>query len=129
MGHHHNRIRLAALAACWLLAACVEVGPHPDSPTTEWPTGPTALPPTHLRGQVLDASSGSPVAGAKIEAVSQSGLSDPEGYYVLDGLRSGITVVLTTKVGYDTAQTIVPLEGGDKVLNVRLRMTTAGTLR
>lgn len=120
------RDRLIA-ATLLLLGACI--GPQGSHrPGYDGPTGPTRQAETHLRGTVIDQGTGAAIAGAVVETDEKRTTSAADGTYQIGGLTMLATTVITSHVGYDTARTLLPLEGGDKLWIVRLRPTVPPAL-
>lgn len=69
--------------------------------------------PLTIRGQVVDAESGSPVAGALVEPPDRRSarVTDPEGRFAIPDLRPGERLDVSL-LGYETARVSVPRDGG-----------------
>ena len=100
-----------------------------DTPTptaTATPT-PTPLPPPQLEGQVLDASSSEPLAGAQVAAGERQTTTDVEGRFLLADLAPGQYTVLITSADHDPVLSgIVDLHAGEQVV-VDATLPAAGT--
>ncbi|MEK0431407.1 MAG: hypothetical protein RL139_1211 [Gemmatimonadota bacterium] len=121
------RLRRGCLViATPLLAACgAEHGmDQSTNPAATWPAGPYRPAETNLRGTVIDQATSAPVGGARVEAGTVVWVTDSTGAYTLQRLTMLAVEVVTSRAGYDTARTLLPLEGGDKVFTVRLRAST-----
>lgn len=92
-----------------------------DAAETTWPTGPARPSETNLRGIVIDAVTLAPLPGAKVDAGVASSIADSLGTYNLQRLTMAAVDLVTTRTGYDTLKTLLPLEGGDKTFTLRLR--------
>ena len=78
--------------------------------------------PVVVRGRVIDAANGVPVAAARVEVGELSGLSGPDGRFMLGGVPAGASVIVVAAVGYRSSR--LPLEllpGLDAELTVRLQ--------
>ncbi|MFM8909906.1 MAG: hypothetical protein ACKOH8_04930, partial [Gemmatimonadota bacterium] len=95
-----------------------------DEADTEWPTGPVRPTETNLRGTVIDAVTLVPLPGAKVDAGVAASVADSLGTYNLQRLTMAAVDLVTTRNGYDTLKTLLPLEGGDKSFTIRLRAST-----
>lgn len=62
-----------------------------------------------VQGQVLDAASGDPIAGASVHASRSqvASTSDADGYFVLDGVPASSPLVIAAKEGYEFASVAV----------------------
>ena len=83
-----------------------------------------------VRGNVIDATSGEPVAFATVQLLGASGVgttTDYEGFFTLAGLDPGSYTLAASYVGYDTARADVQL-GPDAVEYVRLLVTEGVSL-
>ncbi|MBI4759087.1 MAG: carboxypeptidase-like regulatory domain-containing protein, partial [Chloroflexi bacterium] len=84
------------------------------------------LRPNLVSGAVTDVETGSPLAGAKVEAEGLSGVADDSGHFQLKRVKRGAQLVFVAP-GYRTAQ--VPWQGENPV-NVSLRPNVvSGTVR
>ncbi|MEW6232365.1 MAG: putative glycoside hydrolase [Chloroflexota bacterium] len=84
------------------------------------------LRPNLVTGTVTDVETGSPLAGAKVEADGLSVVADDAGHFQLKRVKGGARLVFGAP-GYRTAQ--VPWQGGNPV-NVSLRPNVvSGTVR
>ena len=93
-----------------------------DGGKKESPAPPPAA--TVLAGQVMDAISKAPVAGAKIAAVgtSQQAETDAAGRFRLDGLRSGKMDLEAAAPGYAAQRIALELkDGAETSVNVELK--------
>lgn len=91
-----------------LLALCAGAAVHAQTAT--------------VRGNVIDADTGEPVAFATVRVLGSDGLgttTDLEGFFNLSGLQPGRYVLAASFVGYDTARTELAL-AADDVKYVRL---------
>ena len=120
-----RRVRLTVPPLVLVVAA---LGCDPDlfartkaEAETEWPTGPVRPTETNLRGTVIDAVTLAPLPGAKVDAGVASSTADSLGNYNLQRLTMAAVDLVTTRSGYDTLKTLLPLEGGDKTFTLRLR--------
>ena len=122
---HFRLLRPALLVSSLLVgfASCLPTNDALDEKVVDWPTVP-APHIAHLRGRVVDFTTGQPIAGAKVDIGAASTISGPDGSYALGDLRIEAGDLETTKVGYDTARTLIPLTGGEYAFNPRLRPAT-----
>ncbi|MES3033805.1 MAG: carboxypeptidase-like regulatory domain-containing protein [Gemmatimonadota bacterium] len=121
--------RLVGLLACVIpLAACGSEYTLPTDGSAE--RGNTApVPITNIRGRVLDLLTGAPVAGARIEASgATTATSAADGSYNLQSVQLNIALVVATRAGYDSTSTLLPLTGGDRILNFSLRQSVSATI-
>jgi len=109
-------------------ASDVRPGPGPGDPAAEGgtPAGALAAGPAIVRGTAVDASSGRPLAGVRIEG--PGGLvdtSDPDGRFELAGLPLGVSgeLVARTDDGRTGRNKLRPLTAGalEVVVFVRSR--------
>lgn len=117
-------MRLVRLSLCALpLVGCggADGTDQSTNPAATWPAGPYRPAETNLRGTVIDQATLAPIGGAKVEAGTVSWVTDSTGAYTLQRLTMLAIEVVTSRAGYDTARTLLPLEGGDKVFTVRMR--------
>lgn len=105
------------------LGSCLPGNDALDEKVVDWPTVP-APHIAHLRGRVLDFTTGQPIAGAKVDIGVASTISGLDGSYTLGDLRIEAGDLETTRVGYDTARTRLALPRGDTQFTVRLRAAT-----
>lgn len=112
----HRLLLFASLS----LAACGGAFIDPK-PSTATPTGPAPIPETNLRGQVLDQANGAPIAGATVEASGATSTSTADGSYNLQRLQLAAVQLVTSRAGYDTARTLLPLTGKDQVFVIRMK--------
>jgi len=70
--------------------------------------------PAELRGQVTDAQTHAPLAGARIEAIGTDQIltTDADGGFILRGLHTGRREIQATAIGYRPARATVELEDG-----------------
>lgn len=115
---------IAVTSLAVLAGACI--GPqagHRDGYVDQGPptvTGPRDRATTHVRGFVIDAATNQPIAGATVTIEGTSAVSGTDGSYTLSNLMLLAATIQTTKVGYDTARTLIPLSGGEYAFNPRL---------
>ncbi|MEY4608015.1 MAG: hypothetical protein RL625_232 [Gemmatimonadota bacterium] len=76
---------------------------------------------TNLRGTVIDAVTLAPLPGSRVDAGVAVSIADSLGAYNLQRLTMAAVDLITTRAGYDTLKTLLPLEGGDKSFTIRLR--------
>lgn len=118
--------RLPSLAVLALVAMGACIGPqagHRDGYKDEGPptvVGPRDRVTTHVRGFVIDAVTNQPVAGATVSIESTSAVSGVDGSFTLSNLLLLAGTIQTVKAGYDTARTLIPLNGGEYAFNPRL---------
>ncbi len=119
--------RSAVLATSLIvgLASCVPTNDALDEKVVDWPTTP-APHIAHLRGRVLDLQTGQPISGAKVDIGTASAVTVADGSYSLGNLSRTSVDIVTTKVGYDTTFTLLPLPRGDTQFNPRLRASAVG---
>lgn len=115
------------VGAALALAACSNDAIVPHGPAAQGYTTP--IPITNLRGLVIDQLSGAPVAGAVLEADGKSTTSLGDGTYNLQNLQQAAVQLVTTREGYDTARTILPLTGRDQQFTVRMRALPSAMAR
>lgn len=84
-----------------------------------YPTGTTPTTAT-LRGEVVDAATGQPIAGATITAAAQTATTDATGHFTLAGLGAGALSATVSAQGYTGATLTGTLANG---------VNEAGTLR
>ena len=75
-----------------------------------------------IYGEVRDSVSGQPLEGASIsvQGAGAGAISDEEGRYAVEGLRSGAYQVAITFLGYESMLKEVRLRGQDLELNIEL---------
>ncbi len=118
--------RLTLLCAATALVAMACIGPtagHREGYKETGPptlTGPRDRVTTHVRGFVIDALTSQPIAGATVRIDSTVATSGADGSYSLSNLLLLAGTIQTTKAGYDTARTLIPLNGGEYAFNPRL---------
>jgi hypothetical protein len=66
-----------------------------------------------VTGQVIDATTGSPVVGATISHLGGSTTSDSDGMYTISGLPDGDTTLTASRTGYTDQSAIVTVTSGD----------------
>lgn len=125
---HSRRLAVVVATLALSVAACF---PDPVVPKAASKNDGTPTPlKTHLRGTVTDFATGALIAGATVTGAGETTTSIADGSYNLQNLRVGATDLVTYRAGYDTARTILPLNGGDQVFNVRMKATVpAATIR
>lgn len=117
-----TRRRALLGATCLMFGACI--GPQGSHrPGYEGPTGPSRQATTNLRGLVIDRGTGAAIAGALVEADGSRSVSAVDGSYNLPGLTLLAVNLVTSSAGYDTARTLLPLDGGDRLWVIRMRST------
>ncbi len=112
------------IVACGLsLLALACVGPEDGRlpGVVDTPTGPSRQLETNLRGQVLDMATLLPVAGATVRIDTVSWVSSEDGWYNLQRLTLTAATLVATRAGYESTSVYIPLDGGDRVFNLRLR--------
>ena len=82
----------------------------------------------HLRGIVIDFTTGQPIEGARVDIGVGFTTSASDGSYAIGNLRIQAGDLVTSKVGYDTARTFLGLPRGDTQFIVRLRAATLPAL-
>lgn len=84
---------------------------------------PAAAQRATVRGHVVDARSGQPIAGAAVQARQDDAetVTDVNGQFVLRRLRPGSQVLTSTRVGYRPGAAVVALSGAD-VSDVRVEL-------
>lgn len=126
-----SRLVLLSAAGLALLTAvsvaCVPTNDALDEKVVDWPTEP-APHIAHLRGRVLDFTTGQPIEGARVDIGGGFALSGADGSYAIGDLRILAGDLVTTKIGYDTARTLLALPRGDSQFTVRLRTATVSAL-
>lgn len=111
---------LLTVGALVLVAACAGALSD-DRPGYEGATGPLRPVETQLRGKVIDIVTLQPVAGVSVRIDTLTSLSTADGTYTLQRLTMLAATLEATKVGYDTARSFIPLAGGDRSFDVRIR--------
>ena len=130
-------VAATVVASHWMTAtaeaARVPTATPTDTPTptaTATPTDtatPTALPAAIVEGQVLDASSGQPLAGAQVAAGERQTTTNTEGRFLFADLAPGQYTVLVTSADHDPVLSgIVDLRAGEQVV-VDAALPAAGT--
>lgn len=119
--------RSVALATTLIVgfASCVPTNDALDEKVVDWPTTP-APHIAHLRGRVLNLQTGQPIPGAKVDIGTASAVTVGDGSYSLGNLSRTSVDIVTTKAGYDTTFTLLPLPRGDTQFNPRLRASAVG---
>ena len=79
-----------------------------------------------LKGRVVDAASGQPVAEAVVQAESAESVTDADGLFSLRGVPSGKVFVLVRHPDYVVSRETVPV--GDSGGSVELRLASGGTV-
>ena len=98
-----------------------------DTPTPTATATPTPLAPPRLEGQILDAVSNEPLAGAQVAANERQTTTDSEGRFLLTDLAPGQYTVLVTSADHDPVLSgIVDLRAGEQVV-VDAALPAAGT--
>ncbi len=98
---------------------------HTPAPTAT--ATPTSLPPSRLEGQVLDATSNEPLAGAQVAAGERQTTTNSEGRFLFADLAPGPYTVLVTSADHDPVLSgIVDLRAGEQVV-VDAALPAAGT--
>jgi hypothetical protein len=85
-----------------------------------------------VKGQVLDRSSGRPVAGAHVSfpGSNRNAVTDEHGNFVVDGVIAGSQAFVVQQNGYETQRQTLELMPGERLITVRLRHDhTAGATR
>lgn len=115
-------VRFALLVVSLLaLGACKGKPIEPFDEVPEDLRPPNGPKHTHLRGQVVDMITGAPIQDVIVAADGIESITGEEGYYNLQNLRVGATELSTSRAGYITGNSIIPLNGGDQEFNIRLR--------
>lgn len=119
--HHPSSGRIWALVLLSLASACTggDLGISQDGPPV--PTVPRSALITSVRGVVIDATTGAPVAGASVSIDVKTTVSGIDGTFAIYDLLQQAATIETIKVGYDTARTFIPLSGGEYLFSPRLR--------
>jgi hypothetical protein len=73
--------------------------------TLEFTLKPQAL--ARMKGRIVDAQTGAPVAGAAVTVGKERSVSDRDGYFDLDGLGAGPWTVAVSAKGYVSSETRV----------------------
>lgn len=98
--------------------------PTPSPTPTPTPT-PTPIPSSGITGAVTDAAAASPIAGAKVQALTSSTTTDARGWYTLT-LGPGIYSVTASAGGYVAqTQTVTVLAGTWVTVNFPLKPAPA----
>ena len=108
-----------------LSVGCLPTNDALDEKVVDWPTVP-APHIAHLRGRVINLQTGQPIAGAKVDVGTASAISAADGSYAIGDLHRTSVDLITSKVGYDTTFTLLPLPRGDTQFTVRLRASAVG---
>jgi hypothetical protein len=118
-----SHIGRCVAAGTLLLVACGDplIGHKNTDPGYQGPTGPIRPVETQLRGRTLDFATQQPIAGVRVAIDTSSVLSGADGSYVLQHLRMSAANLEATKDGYEATSVLIPLDGGDKQFDVRLR--------
>jgi len=88
------------------------------------------LPLGTIVGNVTDASTGLPIAGATVTAGDYTNISDANGYYVMSGVTPGNYTVTASATGYESASqhNRVVISGETVTVNFALRVNSVITL-
>jgi hypothetical protein len=88
------------------------------------------LPLGTIVGNVTDASTGLPIAGATVTAGDYTNISDANGYYVMSGVTPGNYTVAVSAAGYESASqhNRVVVSGETVTVNFALRVNSVITL-
>ncbi|HET6764608.1 MAG TPA: carboxypeptidase regulatory-like domain-containing protein [Longimicrobiaceae bacterium] len=80
-----------------------------------------------VKGQVLDRSSGRPVAGAQISfpASNRKAVTDEHGNFIVDGVAAGSQAFVVQQAGYVAQRQTLELMPGERLITVRLRQDHA----
>jgi hypothetical protein len=82
--------------------------------------------PVAVRGRVVDASSGAPIAAARVEVGGLSAQTGADGRFVLGSVPAGVSVLLVAAIGYRSRrQPLDLLPGLDQERTVRLEAMAA----
>lgn len=85
------------------------------------PMALAAQAPVTVRGRVLDAANGTPIAAARVDLGPLSAQSGPDGRFVLGGASAGTAVMVVAAVGYRSRRVRLELLPGlDDEATVRL---------
>lgn len=105
---YSKTFRVLALAAVALAAATIPAAAQEGDVT--------------LRGHVVDAATGQPLANAtvEIESVDRGTITDVQGRFFLTGLRAGTYEVVIGRLGYEERTQSVAVSAGAEALTVRL---------
>lgn len=106
-----GRVGLGGVGLATLAAVTAANGPlvAQDSAQAEEAEADTAR--VVVEGEVLDAATGVPVAGAIVivPGLGTYTFSDELGYFRFDGVQPGVYFVRTVRIGYETLEADVPL--------------------
>jgi hypothetical protein len=105
--------------------SCLPTNDALDEKVVDWPTTP-APHVAHLRGRVINLQTGQPIEGAKVDAGTAFAISTADGSYTIGELHRTSVDLVTSKAGYDTTFTLLPLPRGDTQFTVRLRAQSTG---
>jgi hypothetical protein len=75
---------------------------------------------------VINLQTGQPIEGAKVDAGTAFAISTADGSYTIGELHRTSVDLVTSKAGYDTTFTLLPLPRGDTQFTVRLRAQSTG---
>ena len=83
-----------------------------------------------VKGQVLDRSSGRPVAGAQVSfpGSNRKAVTDEHGNFIVDGVAAGSQAFVVQQSGYVTQRQTLELMPGERLITVRLRQDHAAFL-
>jgi len=81
-----------------------------------------------INGQVIDAVTRAPVAGATVKIGDSSVRTGRDGRFSLDKVASGEHRIVTSKPGYVTDEQTVVADEKNSVPDVTVRMTAAGVI-
>jgi Carboxypeptidase regulatory-like domain len=84
-----------------------------------------ALPVGTVSGNVVDAVSRSPLAGATVRAFDRQAVTDSAGNYTLTGVPAGLAFIEASAPGYETRSRSVDLLSGQTVSGVNLELPYA----
>jgi len=103
------------------LASCRE-------PTVDLPNRDPGAPAPHVAsigGFVRDRVTLQPVAGALVQVDAISAISKADGSYELVDIRNAVVTISTSRDGYETMSTLLPLANGHNTRTVLLQPQTA----
>ncbi len=88
------------------------------------------LPLGTIVGNVTDASTGLPIAGATVTAGDYTNISDANGYYIMSGVTPGNYTVAVSAAGYESASqhNRIVIAGETVTVNFALRVNSVITL-
>jgi Carboxypeptidase regulatory-like domain len=121
-----NAVLRTAIAGALLAAALGAQAPPEDA-------APAELPPSRVRGRVVDARSGAILKGAKVVignrgALTASAEGDVEGRFDIAEAPSGEQTITAMKSGYQEFQSRIRVPAGREMEDVRIEMNRAAVI-